>query len=89
MEQIEQKINVAQQKIDQVLDQLQRISSMDNDLWGIKEIGKYLKYSNTKVHTVVHTNGFPRPVRLPTVGAGAHPRWYSNEVKAWVRKWKQ
>lgn len=89
MEQIEQELNAAQQKIDQVLDQLQRIRSMDNDLWGIKEIGNYLKYSKTQTGRVTLINGFPRPVKLPTGEIGSHPRWYSNEVKTWVRKWKQ
>lgn len=81
-------LHPAQEKIDLILDQLMRIQAMENDLWGITEIGRYLKCSSTKTRRVVLISGFPRPVKLPTTDKGSHPRWYSNEVKTWVRKWK-
>jgi hypothetical protein len=56
------------------------------DLWSVREIAAFLKYSEHQVRNRVTLHpSFPKAIRLPVEGSGhAKPRWKAREVIKWV-----
>lgn len=62
---------------------------MVEELWSSKELGEYLKCSpRHAVERFACLPDFPKPIRLPSAGKTAHPRWDANKVRAWVEKYQ-
>jgi len=52
---------------------------IDDVLWDIKDIAKFLKRTPDNVSRhILKLDAFPKPLRI------GHPRWYPSEVKAWA-----
>lgn len=70
------------QILNAILGELRRQRVAD-DLWSADDIADYLGLAkNTVQGRTVKTNGFPRPVMLPTGGK----RWVAKEVRAWAMR---
>jgi predicted DNA-binding transcriptional regulator AlpA len=59
-------------------------------LWSAETCAKFLDCSVRHFsERIRHVQGFPQPVRLPTIMGGMRPRWKSAEVIAWVDSFSQ
>lgn len=62
--------------------------SIDEPMWSVKHIADYMNVSESTVRNrvIVHRL-FPVSVRVPyNKGSKTDPRWYPNEVKAFLSK---
>ncbi|MCZ4281670.1 hypothetical protein O4H49_12845 [Kiloniella laminariae] len=72
-----------------ILEELRKQNRTSREIWDLEDIADYLKLAvNSVARRVVTIEGFPIPVQLPTSEKGGHKRWYANEVKQWVRRFK-
>lgn len=67
----------------EILNELRRQRSQEDDLWEANEIANHLKLSKKSVQNdVLKSAGFPSSIVLPTGGR----RWVAKEIKAWAMK---
>jgi len=62
------------------------LDSADPDaLWDTRDIARFMRLSQKSVtNHVTKSQGFPRPVALPSGGS----RWLAADVKAWAKRRK-
>lgn len=71
----------------EAIDRLSPRIPITTDLWSIKEIASYLKYSTGQVRDrVVTMPGFPDPIRIRTGAGRGKPRWKAVEVIQWAER---
>lgn len=59
------------------------------DVWTSQQIADYLKCSpRHAIERYACLPDFPRAIRLPSAGGRSRPRWYADEVIAWVEKYQ-
>ena len=54
----------------------QGLLSINTEVWGIKQIGKYLDRNDSSIYELVKEPDFPRPI----FGKKRYRRWLSREV---------
>lgn len=58
-----------------------------DEMWGIKEVAEYFKYSESHTRQrIVSQIGFPDSVSLVNGRTKEPPRWFAREVRAWARQ---
>jgi len=76
--------------LNDILIELRQQTSLKSELWNRNDIGQFLKMSMSHVYgRILFKNNFPQPVVIPTTETGGAKRWYSKEVKDWVKKFRR
>ena len=71
----------------EILNELKSQRAVTSELWNANDIARYMRLSLSSIQSrVICQKSFPRALRIPTQNGSGGRRWYSREVKSWLRE---